>query len=152
MIEPGETCDDGNLKSLDTCPPNCVIDSCVPSGTMRLTNVNYASPVPLLSITVFVEYPDGIVQIPGTGTDATVGARIVNRSPGLGSFVDFNHALRGSISGSQAFPTTRAFSISFDNCQGAAPPTAGDFSCTVLEAVNLQFNNVSGVTCSVALP
>jgi cysteine-rich repeat protein len=151
-VEPGESCDDGNTMNGDSCPSDCVVLACVPDGTMRLANVNYQSPVSLISITVFVEYPDGVLQIPGTGTDASVGQRVINRSPGLASFVDFNYALRGSISGASAFPTTRAFSINFDNCQAASPPAAGNFTCTVLEAVNTNFANVAGVTCSVALP
>ncbi|MEM7233406.1 MAG: hypothetical protein AAF517_14605 [Planctomycetota bacterium] len=32
MVEPPETCDDGNLADDDTCPADCIIDPCPPTG------------------------------------------------------------------------------------------------------------------------
>lgn len=151
-VEAGETCDDGNTMNGDSCPDDCVIVACAAAGTLRQVDVRYQSPVNLIGMTVFLEYPDGVVQIPGTGTDATVGARVINRSPGLPSFVDRDYGLRASINGSSAWPTTRMMTVNFDNCQGVPPPLAGDFNCTVLEATNTAFENVPGVTCSVELP
>jgi hypothetical protein len=92
------------------------------------------------------------VQIPGAQTAASVGQRVVNRLPGLATFVDFDYILRGVISGGQAFQTTRVFTVNFDNCDGAPAVTAEDFECTVLEAVNQSFQNVPGVTCAVSFP
>lgn len=151
--EPGETCDDGNTLDGDACPSDCIIIGCATSGGMTVVDVNFQSAVSLLSVTVFLEYPDGTVQIPGTGTDASVGVRVINRPAGfLPTFVDRDYGLRGTLSGSRAFPSTRIFTVNFDDCQGAAEATPQEFNCTVLEAANLQFQNVTGVTCSVTLP
>jgi cysteine-rich repeat protein len=151
-VEPGETCDDGNTTGDDTCPPDCVIVACAIDGTTRLADVRYTSAVSLIGMTVFVEYPDGVVQIPGTGTDASVGARAINRSPGLATFVDRDYGLRASINGSNAWTPNRMFTINFDNCQGVPPPVVGDFTCTVAKATNTSFVEITGVTCAVTLP
>jgi hypothetical protein len=42
--------------------------------------------------------------------------------------------------------------MNFDHCVNAPAPIAGNFNCTVIEAVNQAFQNVAGVTCSVSLP
>jgi cysteine-rich repeat protein len=153
MTEAGETCDDGNTIDGDACPSDCVIIGCAIAGTMTAVDVHFQSAVSLLSITVFVEYPDGTIQIPGTGTDASVGARVVNRPAGfLPTFVDRDYGLRGTLSGSRAFPSTRIFTVNFDDCVDAVEPTPQDFTCTVIEAADLQFQNVAGATCSVTLP
>jgi cysteine-rich repeat protein len=157
-VEPGETCDDGNtisgdsLGQPDLCPSNCVILACAPSGTMRAVDVRYSSPVSLIGMTVFLDYPDGVVQIPSTGSDPTVAGRYTNKSPGLASFVDRDYGLRASINGGSAWPTTRMFTVTFDDCQGASPPVAVNFRCNVLEATNTSFGSVPGVTCSVTVP
>jgi cysteine-rich repeat protein len=151
--EEGESCDDGNTMDGDECPADCVVSACVPAGTTRAVDVNFQSPESLLSITLVLQYADGTVQIPGAGTDATVGARVVNRPPGfLATFVDFDFALRGTLSGSRAFASMRIFTVNFDECQDAPDVAAADFSCTVLEAANLSFQNIAGVTCSASLP
>lgn len=153
VVEPPETCDDGNTRTADACPPDCVIRSCVPDGTTRPADVTFRSPTSLVSITVFVDYPDGTLQIPGTGTASTVGQRITNRPGGfLATFVDFDHGLRGTLSGASPLTNPRLFTINFDRCQDAPPASVADFDCTVLEAANQMFQPVAGVTCSVSLP
>jgi cysteine-rich repeat protein len=154
MIEPPETCDDGNTMTNDACPPDCDIQVCTAAGTTVTAQVNFAVPAGsnVASLTVLIEYPDGAVQIPGTGADPSVGMRITNRPGGrLVDGVDLDYALRVGVAGTAAIPAGQLFRVNFDACMDASPPTAGQFTCTVLSAFNTSFQSVTGVTCSVAL-
>lgn len=154
-IEDGETCDDGNTMTGDACPPDCVIVSCAPAGTMTLVDVRIQTSQPLASITVLLEYPDGTVQIPGSGNQPQVLARVLNRPSGfIPSFNDLNYALLGTLS-SGSFTLAngqRIFTVNFDRCSGAPLVIAADFNCIVDEAVNSSLQQVPGVTCSVTVP
>ena len=157
MIETGETCDDGNTANGDACPSTCIINTCSAAGTTTSTNVNVqTSGNNLRSITLLVNYPDGTVNIPGTGADSFVQGRVTNRPGGFTpTIVDLNYALFASFS-SASFNITnnqRIFVVNYDRCEGAPPATAEDFTCTVQEAINSSAQNFTWmVTCSVAVP
>jgi hypothetical protein len=51
-----------------------------------------------------------------------------------------------------AFPEGLLFRLHFETCAGQAAPTAGDFTCTVEAAGDVDSNPIEGVTCSVATP
>jgi cysteine-rich repeat protein len=155
VIEQGETCDDGNTNTGDTCPPDCAVEICTAAGTVKVVSVTFAPPAGanVGSLTVLLEYPDGTVQIPGSGGDPSVGARITNRPSGfLVDGVDLNYALRVAVAGSRALTVGQLFRVNFDICQGAIPPEIADFRCTVEDAFNTAFNPVPGVTCAVSFP
>jgi len=155
VIEAGETCDDGNTQNGDACPPDCRIVVCSPDGTTTVAAVSFTPPTgtSVGSLTVFVEYPDGVVQIPGSGGDASVGSRITDKPSGfLVDGFDYDYAVRVALAGSRALIPGQLFRVNFDHCQGAGPPDVADFHCTVEEAFNTSFQPVSGVTCSVSLP
>jgi cysteine-rich repeat protein len=156
VIEPGETCDDGNTITnppADTCPADCTIITCAPSSTQRTIAVNFSAPAGIASIAVLIVYPDGVVQIPGTATDASVLARVTNRPSGfLADAVDYDYAMRIAFVGTRAISGTQLCRVNFDTCSGAAAPAVTDFRCQVLEANDVSFRPVSGVTCSVAFP
>ena len=153
----GETCDDGNTADGDACPANCRIASCIAAGTMRTADVSLTSRpgVDIAGVSLFVRYPDGIVRIPGAANDQQVQDRLSNLPDnGFSTPNDLDYGLRMVlISIDQSpFPAGRLFSIAFDDCLGAKPPTAGDFRCTVESAADVDLNSISGVTCTVALP
>jgi cysteine-rich repeat protein len=156
MIEEGETCDDGNTETNDACPPDCVINICTPGDTMTAVDLRLSVPggSNVASTTLLLEYPDGTVQIPGTGADASVGARITNRPSGrIVDGVDLDYALRIGVAGTQALTTTGPLlRIAFDNCRDVTLPQAADFACIVLTAFGTDFQPVAGVTCSVTVP
>ncbi|MCX8071730.1 MAG: hypothetical protein N3C12_04690 [Candidatus Binatia bacterium] len=156
VVEPPETCDDGNAITSppnDTCPADCTIVTCSPSGERVEVSVQFASPRGLASVAVLVEYPDGTVQIPGTGDDSSVGARVLSRPSGfLTTVFDFDYALRVGLAGTRAISGTQLFRIQFDRCRDATAPPASAYRCRVLEANDVSFQPVAGVTCSVALP
>ncbi len=155
IVEPGETCDDGNTVTnppADLCPEDCTIITCTPSGSQLEAVVEFSSPRAVGSIAVVVQYPDGTVQIPGTAADSTVGARVTNRPSGfLADIFDFDFALRVALVGTRAITGNQLFRIQFDLCRNASPPPAQAFRCTVQEANDTSFQPISGVTCSVSL-
>ena len=155
VVEPGETCDDGNTLNGDACPSDCRIQVCAPAGTMQTVAVSFSPPegVNVGSLTVLLQYPDGTVQIPGSGGDASVGARITNKPSGfLVDGFDLDYALRIAVAGSRALSVGQIFRVSFDRCNGSQAPVVTDFACSVEEAFDTSFSSVSGVTCSVAFP
>src|SRR5262249_57324376 len=77
IVEAGETCDDGNTVTnppADSCPADCTIITCTPADTMTRINVSFTPPAGknVASLGVLIEYPDVVVQIPGTRADVPV--------------------------------------------------------------------------------
>src|SRR5262249_57820876 len=66
IVEPGETCDDGNTKDGDLCPSNCRIEPCKPTKTRFEVSVGLAHPVTLAvwGRGALGHYPHGIVRVP----------------------------------------------------------------------------------------
>ncbi len=153
VIEPGETCDDGNTVDGDSCPSNCRIELCtlVPS-TSRVFTVNFTHPQgsDVAGITVLVDYPEGRVGIAGSGGDASVKAAVTALPAGtLGTSNDLDYAIREVIASFSPIPGTRLFTLTFQDCQGATVPTASDFKCRVEDAADTFGLSVDGVTCTV---
>jgi hypothetical protein len=101
-------------------------------------------------MTVFVDYPEGKVSLPGSGAFAS--GWISNTPPGaFATANDFDHALREVIASGSAIAPGLLFRMNFQACQGAAAPTAGEFTCLVTDAADPLGNTVGGVTCTVSL-
>ena len=152
-IDAGETCDDGNLAEengfddLDTCPADCSIASCTPSGSGTAT-VSIASPLgeSIAGAVIVVYYDDVVVELPGSGGG-------VSGVTGLNGFSvtpnDANYALRNVIFDISLTGLATGDVFSFDYNECGAPATAGDFSCFVADASDTGFLPVDGVTCNV---
>jgi len=136
-VDPGETCDDGNTEDGDYCPSNCRIARCRP-GTERFeVAVELAAPkgVEVAGVVVLVDYPEGAVSLPGSGAEASVASRVSHVPKDFMSApFDLEHALRVTIAAARATPPGEIFRVSFDRCEGAAPPPAKDFKCRVEQA------------------
>jgi hypothetical protein len=65
---------------------------------------------------------------------------------------DLDWELLEAIAGASAITPGRLFEITFQDCACAAPPTAGDFTCLVIDASDPLGNPVAPdtITCSVA--
>lgn len=153
----GETCDDGNTVEgpLDTCPANCRIERCDPTGETINFNVNFTAPagVVVTGLEFFVRYPDGIVDIPGSGTSPLVAERLSSDSFPSVTANDVNFGLNVVMFDSSLFgsPAGTALTINFDRCSGAPVPVAADFSCTLVAASDDSLLDItSQVTCFVA--
>jgi cysteine-rich repeat protein len=156
IVDVGESCDDGNTIDGDDCPGDCVIDACSPiSGSVRGATVNWNAPVSVGSLTVLVDYPEGKVSIPGSGGSVPAGILFGFPSGTSPQANDLEYALREVVVKATAITPRpgQLFKINFEDCSGATPPVAGDFTCTVVTAFAPDgITPVSGATCSVTVP
>ena len=153
LIVGSETCDDGNTSDQDACPADCIVDSCTPNlATDYTVTVNFAGSEAVAGITVFLDYPEGKVSIPGSGASVLPG--IIDGLPGFafGQSNDLDHALIQAVVDGAAFPSGQLFQIHFETCTGSPAPNLADFTCTVVTAGDENLAPISGVTCSVSLP
>jgi cysteine-rich repeat protein len=153
LIVGSETCDDGNTSDQDSCPADCVVDACEPNlGSDYTVTVNFAGSENVAGITVFLDYPEGKVSIPGSGAGVLPG--IIDGLPGFafGQSNDLDHALIQAVVDASAFPSGQLFQIHFETCASAPAPSPSDFTCTVQTAGDENLAPIPGVTCSVVLP
>jgi len=116
--------------------------------------VSFAVPdsaVIVQGLTLLIDYPEAQVTIPGSGSATTVRQAIINvQSGALSSPFDLDTALREQIAGTaNPLKPGQLFTINFFDCQGATPPTAADFTCTVEVATDPLGGLDTGVTCSI---
>jgi cysteine-rich repeat protein len=151
-IDAGETCDDGNADSFDSCPSDCSINPCNnPGGTVTAT-VSVSTAANLSALTVFVSYPDGDVRIPGQGADGSVFARVTATNGTADATPnDLDYGVRVLMT-DPFFPLGGApLEIQFDICDGASV-TDSDFDCWVEFVADDQAQILRGATCSVDVP
>jgi cysteine-rich repeat protein len=146
IIESGETCDDGNTVDGDSCPASCHVDPCVPVPGTLAASVRYTGPAGTIisGLGFFVDYPAGKVTSP-----AVTGAFGVSQTDTQYGYGFNDEALKlGGL------PATFLHVTFQQLCQGAAPATAADFTCTVNDASDDAGNVVpaSQVTCTVTVP
>jgi len=153
IIEAGETCDDGNTVDGDSCPHNCVIQSCTPTASTRTFTVSFSGGTNVAAVQVLLDYPEGQISVPGSGNDSNVTGSISNTPPGaLLVSNDLDYALIQSVTSLSALTPGPIFRVTFQDCQGATAPTPADFTCTVTQASDTSFTDITGVTCSVSAP
>jgi cysteine-rich repeat protein len=152
LVVGSETCDDGNTSNNDSCPADCIVDNCTPlGGTDRQVSLTFSGSN-VAWLTVLLDYPEGKVSIPGSGSGVPAG--IITDNPG-GSFAnanDLDHALRELVAAGGAITPGLLFRVHFEDCQGASAPSAGEFTCTVVSASDPDSQPVGGVTCAVTIP
>ena len=133
------------------------IGTCTPGTTHSPFVLSFAVPdssVLVQGLTVLVDYPEGKVTIPGSGNATSVRQTIINvQSGAISQPNDLDYALRDVLAGT-SHPLTpgNVFTINFFDCQGATPPTAADFTCTVEAATDPLGLSDQGVTCTVSAP
>jgi hypothetical protein len=150
-----ETCDDGNLVNLDSCPSDCVIDACSPdpmtpvAATLHIAGTNALN---VAGLTIELDYPEGKLDLPGTG----FGVASVQDLTFADSFdtLDVDHALRVVASSASAFGTTDIANMDYVDCTGAIAAVPGDFTCVVKQAVGAGGapDYTASTTCSVTIP
>jgi hypothetical protein len=160
-------CGNGNHSDNDGCPANCFIAACTPvAGTVRQVTVSFASPagVDVAALTLLMNYPEQKVFMPPAGPQAQIGAanyvplypssEVLIRGADLApaGSTGSGHAERGHVADSTPVPPGPIYQLRYQDCKGAAAPSAGEFNCAVLDATDPFTNQVSGVTCSVTLP
>jgi hypothetical protein len=101
----------------------------------------------------FVRYPDGVVSIPGSGSSPQVAERLSSDTFPSSTANDTNYGLTTLLLDSSLFGSESgtALTITFDRCESAPAPSAGDFSCTLISASDTSLTDISSqVTCAVA--
>jgi len=156
-VEGAETCDDGNTVNADACPADCRVDTCDPTQSeavelsVTLDNQQGSS----FGVgTVFIDYPEGMVLIPGSADDGQVQAAVTDRPTAGGPTClvnDRDHGLQfGCLSFAGGFPEGLLFRVAFRDCQASGTPTLHDFSCEILEATDTIGSPVSA-SCTLRL-
>ena len=157
MGDAGETCDDGNTLNEDGCPSDCVADACEqtlnPGGALTVT-VDNTGGTSFGLLTVFVDYPEGLVFLPGSADDAQVQAAVTDR-PTTGSPTclvnDRDHGVRFGCLSVPGFPEGTLFRAAFRDCANAGPPAAQDFGCKVIDETTDPQGNLVTASCTVSL-
>lgn len=159
MTDAGETCDDGNTVNEDSCPGDCVVEPCTPTldaGPVVTVSLDNQQGTALGVGTVFLDYPEGLVLLPGAGEDSQVQAAVTGR-PTSGSPTcvvnDRDHGVQfGCFSfGGAGFPDGQLFRAAFRRCQSAATPTVQAFTCAIIEAGAAGTGAEVPATCTVTL-
>jgi hypothetical protein len=154
----GETCDDGNRNEEpgDSCPADCQIRPCIPSGDTLVADVIFDTAPPdllIAGLTVFVRYPDGTVDVPGSNNDPAVQTAVVSDFFSI-TPNDQNYALTALLIDpfNLGVNAGGAISVTLDVCEGASPPPASAFDCRVVDAADEMGATVTDqVTCRVEL-
>lgn len=143
MVESPETCDDGNTDNADACPSDCIVDPCDPTvnpGGQLTVTMDNTQGNSFGVATVFIDYPEGMVLIPGSADDSQVQGAVIDRPTGGAPTClvnDRDHGLQfGCLSFSGGFPDGLFFRVNFNDCQAPMTPNLGDFNCQVLEAAD----------------
>jgi cysteine-rich repeat protein len=150
-VEPGETCDDCNTMDGDNCPSTCFIAGCTPvAGTSRTASVKYTPPAGTTvgGLGLFVDYPEAQVRKPMIHLSSGVSGVVHDRDYGL-----TEELIDTAGTGFPGDPGA-LFQMNFQDCQGATPPLATDFTCTVEDASD-EIGNVldpSTISCTVTIP
>ena len=147
-VDAGETCDDGNTLDGDDCPSTCFVGGCTPiPGTSRMASVTYVPPPgqTVGGLGLFVDYPESQVRHPMIRVSSGVSGVVHDRDYGLTEeLIDATGTgLPGTL-----------FMMQFSDCQGATPPTAADFRCTVEDASDESGNvlDPATISCAVTVP
>ncbi len=124
LLGPGETC--------TSCPQDCQVSPCTPSGETATFSVSYAPPPgqEKLDASVFLSYRSSVLSIPGSGTSNLVRMRVVAVPANLRLLTpnDLGYALRVIISREVALSGPQ-FTVTFDTCSGSPAPTTADLAC-----------------------
>jgi len=159
-IDPGETCDDGNVVDGDACPSDCTISPCTGPFTDVIGTVTFTPPTGVTSVGslhLYIEYPDAKVRIPGQGNDATVVEQLDQLSNDVQFFPqDYNYSLDLVVAANDPVGTpisSPVVAVTFQKCTSApSAPVDGDFRCLLRDGSDSSSQAFYGGTCTVDVP
>jgi hypothetical protein len=157
FLEPGEKFTDpvagvvGDVNGVE-CPPDANVASCTASATAFQIQLDAPPGTSPSAITSVVGYRSNVVSLPGAGLAVTVRQRVTPVTPPfVFSTNDFNYALRVILAFSNPVGDGVLYTVSFDRCGAAPPPTADDFGCSV-EGCGGSAGSIEGCRCTVTEP
>ena len=128
--------------------------ACHTTAKKQRIAVHLATPkdTPVTAVTIVVEYPDGLLNLPDNQNLDKLKAR-VGRLPAnsILGVSQRDKTLRVVLGKTPSLPNGELFTVEFDRCAGAQPAATRNFSCTVETAAN-SFGDVSNVACSLYVP
>ncbi len=125
------------------------MSACTVTATSFTAQVNLSLPPgqDVGTIAVLFAYRSSLVSLP-----TPPASRFTNLQPGGSRTVtDFDYAAQYIYTLATGLGDGGLFTVRFDRCQGAAIPTADDFSC-VMQACTGGAGQVEGCHCTVTLP
>jgi cysteine-rich repeat protein len=138
VVDAGEDCDDGNTVNCDSCPSNCKNSTapiaCPTTGVRHAQKIHLEAPAgAVLSGGLFcIDYPSGVVALPGTGN---ITGRVTGITGGVPFLNDFNNAAQLSFVVNPGQAQLNPI-ISFDLCTGQTAPLPTAFQCVTKSASN----------------
>ncbi len=139
----GETCDDGNRIDTDGCPATCRVETCEPGAERVRVALDVSSndaELFLIGMTLFLRYPDGVLDVPGVATEPPVLAAVVSDLFAV-SPRDFDYGVRLLLEDPSLLGYTdgTAATVELLVCQGASAPPVSALSCLVEDATDPEF-------------
>jgi len=150
----GETCDDGNTINNDGCPSDCRVERCQPSGQRFRVTLEFATDPTefLITMLLFVTYPDGTIDVPGIGNDRPVIDAVTSDIFAV-TPRDFDYAIRIALEDPTlvGYDLGTAATVEFEVCAGASRPPLSAIGCAVEDAGDPNFMEVPSeqVSCTV---
>jgi hypothetical protein len=130
-------------------------EPCTPRpGDRKTVGVTFAPPEGglIAGLTMIVDYPEGKVSLPGTGTNVEKDA--IGGIP-TGAVVGANDSgteVKIVLAAPGELTPGTVVEIGFDACEGGGAVAASDFACRVVDAADPMTNLVRDVTCRVTVP
>jgi len=145
LLEEGESC--------TSCPEDCVIANCVPSGQTISFDAYFSAGTEVTSVAIDLAYRSDRVQLPGSANAQTVRARVTGLPAGGQSIInDRDYSLRVVKSRTEPLPEGKLFTVQFDLCSGAVAPTVDDFACFAASCSDEFSLPVSDCLCTLLVP
>jgi cysteine-rich repeat protein len=143
------SCGDGLLsddESCATCAADCTAQPCGADTASAAVTVTLGLPsgVPLSPVRLSLAYRTTTVRLPDSGLQSRfqpAQSGLIARPTDLQYAVDVQLARSGGVA------SGAAFTVTFDRCAGAPPPTGADFACLITNC-----GTTSGCTCSADVP
>ena len=157
VLSKTETCDDHNTVDDDGCPSNCCVRECTLMQDRPLrVNVNFATTNPdvfLIGLSLWIRYPDGVIDVPGTDDAPPVIAAITSDIFAIGPR-DFNYGMNLVLDDPTllGYNEGTAATITFGVCdEAAAAPPISSITCEVREGTDGAFQVVPAdqITCTL---
>ncbi len=125
-----ELCGDSAEQScLNPGPGTCSVADCTAAGTTRAVTVSFSPPpaVVLGGLSIALDYPEGKVGVPGTGTAA--GGRIAVVPSGLSTKQDRDYEVEVVLANASGISSGAFYTVTFDDCESAPAATTDEFAC-----------------------